>query len=152
MRVTWLIKTWRIHTERRRPIGCLTLQVIFRKIANNYRALLRKRTYQDKAWLLYASDMTHSIIQTCLISMCAETRVYSIHVKRTPVYNAYIYEKFCIWKKCSKDSFSLLQIYENSCIQYTCQNKKRVRNVVCNVQENPCIRYIYIWIQRYICT
>ena len=30
-------------------IGCLKLQVIFRKRACNYRALLRKMTYEDKA-------------------------------------------------------------------------------------------------------
>ena len=34
---------------RVRPIGCLRLQVIFRKRATNYRALLRKMTYKDKA-------------------------------------------------------------------------------------------------------
>jgi len=33
----------------RRPIGCFKLQVIFRKRAINYRALLRKMTYKDKA-------------------------------------------------------------------------------------------------------
>jgi len=36
-------------TGRRRPIGCLKLQVIFRKSATNHRALLRKMTYKDKA-------------------------------------------------------------------------------------------------------
>ena len=35
-------------TGRRRP-GCLKLQVIFRKRATNYRALLLKMTYKDKA-------------------------------------------------------------------------------------------------------
>jgi len=39
--------TW--DTSRRRPIGCLKLQVISHKRANNYRALLRKMTYKDKA-------------------------------------------------------------------------------------------------------
>jgi len=37
------------HTGWRRPIGCLGLQVIFRKRATNYRALLQKITYKDKA-------------------------------------------------------------------------------------------------------
>jgi len=37
------------YTGWRRPIGCLELQVIFRKRATNYRALLRKMTYEDKA-------------------------------------------------------------------------------------------------------
>jgi len=36
-------------TGWRRPIGCLKLQVIFRERAANYRALLRKITYKDKA-------------------------------------------------------------------------------------------------------
>ena len=36
-------------TGWRRPIGCLKLQVNFRKRATNYRALLRKMTYKDKA-------------------------------------------------------------------------------------------------------
>ena len=40
---TW---AWR-GTGRRRPVGCLKLQVIFRKRATNYRALLRKMKYKD---------------------------------------------------------------------------------------------------------
>jgi len=42
------------HTGRRKPIGCLKLQVSFRKRAINYRAILRKMTYKDKA--SYASS------------------------------------------------------------------------------------------------
>jgi len=38
-----------IHTEWRRPKGCLNLQVIFRKRATNHRALSRKMTCKDKA-------------------------------------------------------------------------------------------------------
>jgi len=37
------------HTGWRRLIGCLKLQVNFRKRATNYRALLWKMTYEDKA-------------------------------------------------------------------------------------------------------
>ena len=37
------------NTGWRRLIGCLKLQVIFRKRATNYRALLRQMTYEDKA-------------------------------------------------------------------------------------------------------
>jgi len=36
-------------TGWRRPIGCLKLQVIFRKRANNHRTLLRRITYTDTA-------------------------------------------------------------------------------------------------------
>ena len=39
----------RFCTEWRRLIGCLKLQVIFRKRATNYRALLRKMSYENKA-------------------------------------------------------------------------------------------------------
>jgi len=41
--------TWLLHTGWRTSIGCLKLQVIFCKRATNYRALLRKVTYKDKA-------------------------------------------------------------------------------------------------------
>ena len=37
-----------VHTGWRRCIGCLKLQVSFRKTAMHYRALLRKMTYADK--------------------------------------------------------------------------------------------------------
>ena len=38
-----------IDTGWQRLIGCLKLQVIFRKRATNYRALLWEMTYEDKA-------------------------------------------------------------------------------------------------------
>jgi len=39
--------TWLFGTGWRRLVGCLKLQVIFRKRATNYRALLRKITYAE---------------------------------------------------------------------------------------------------------
>jgi len=48
----WQFLTRRTHavdSGRRRCIGCLKLQVSFRKRATNFRALLRKMTYKDKA-------------------------------------------------------------------------------------------------------
>ena len=36
-------------TAWRRPIGCLKLQIIFRKRTTNHRDLLRKMTYKDEA-------------------------------------------------------------------------------------------------------
>ena len=38
-----------LSSDRRRPIRCLRLQVIFRKRTTNYRALLREMIYEDKA-------------------------------------------------------------------------------------------------------
>jgi len=41
--------TWNEYTGWRSLIGCLQLQVILHKRATNYRALLHKMTYEDKA-------------------------------------------------------------------------------------------------------
>jgi len=65
---TWLTHTWQAsfirdmtdftrvavkigatHAGWRRPIGCLNVQVIYRKGATDYRVLLRKMTYKEKA-------------------------------------------------------------------------------------------------------
>jgi len=46
----------------RRLIRCLKLQVSFRKRATNYRALLRKMTYEDKA--PYASTPPCTVAQS----------------------------------------------------------------------------------------
>ena len=37
------------YTGWRRPVGCLKMQVIFRKRATNYRSLLREMTYKDES-------------------------------------------------------------------------------------------------------
>ena len=52
------------HTGWQRPIGCLKLQVIFRKRTTNYRALLQKMTYEYKP--SYASS-----------PLCIVARLYS---------------------------------------------------------------------------
>jgi len=39
----------RMNTGWQRPIGCLKLQVIFRKRATHYRVLLMQMTYKEKA-------------------------------------------------------------------------------------------------------
>ena len=50
-------------TGWRGPIECLKLQVIFRKRATNYRALLRNMTYKDKA--SYHSTPPHIFTTWC---------------------------------------------------------------------------------------
>jgi len=52
-------------TGRRRPIGCLKLQVIFRKRATNHRALLRKMTYTDKASYFSTPPFTILLLYYC---------------------------------------------------------------------------------------
>jgi len=91
--VTWLIFTseqaydlaWtpsKTGTGWQRLIRCLNLEVIFRKRATNYRALLRKMTNEARhpmtlchpvrdvpcvTWLIHMCDMTHSYYVTWLV-------------------------------------------------------------------------------------
>ena len=62
------VYTYNLSTGWRRCIRCLKLQVSFHKSATNYRALLRKMTYKDKA--SYASSPPCS----CVLSvwMCVQ--------------------------------------------------------------------------------
>jgi len=55
-----------LYTGWRRPITCLELQVIFRKRATNYRALLPKITYQDKASYDSSPPCTHFWVLLCV--------------------------------------------------------------------------------------
>jgi len=97
MRVTWLV----VHmcditrvTGWWKPIGCLKLQVIFRKRATNYRALLWKMTYEHKAsydstppcifrcttWPIQMGDQTDlSICVIWLVYVCDMAQVYVVH-------------------------------------------------------------------------
>jgi len=61
-------------TGWQRPIGCLKLQVIFRKRATNHRALLRKMTYEDKASYDSTppcSELSFENFCKCRASVCA---------------------------------------------------------------------------------
>ena len=57
-------------TGWRRPIGCLKLQIIFRKRATNYRALMRKATYKDKA----SYDSTPPYMSKWKLLLCVLSR------------------------------------------------------------------------------
>jgi len=50
-------------TGWRRLIGCLKFQVIFRKKATIYRALLRKMTYEDKASMTLRHPVAHGLLR-----------------------------------------------------------------------------------------
>ena len=52
-------------TGWQRPIGCLKLQVIFRKRATDYRALLRKMTCKDKASYESSPPCSHVSCHQC---------------------------------------------------------------------------------------
>jgi len=75
-------------TGWRRLIGCLKLQVIFRKRATKYRALWRKMTYEDKA----SYDSTPPYTNICFIKHRWRIYIY--------IY-MYIYMYICIHNKYS---------------------------------------------------
>jgi len=54
------------NTGWRRLIGCLKLQVIFRKRATKYRALLRKMTCKDKAFYDYTPSCSECFLRLAL--------------------------------------------------------------------------------------
>jgi len=74
-----------------RPIGCLKLQVIFRRRGTNYRALLQKITYTDKASYDSTPPCIESLIPkvmtrlwgvpSCALSRCIPQRlkIHTIH-------------------------------------------------------------------------
>ena len=76
------------HIGWRRCIGCLKLQVSFCKRATNYRVLLRKMTYKDKAsdafalhcicWRLMTCVLTHLHTLYSHLHSCQETRWYDL--------------------------------------------------------------------------
>ena len=80
-------------TGWRRPIGCLKLQVIFRKRATNYRALLRKMAYKDEA--------SYNSTPPCIISMkkCLfESEIYIRSTIDSELDGTCLYiSDHCIW-------------------------------------------------------
>jgi len=74
-------------TGWRRPIRCLKLQVISCKRASNYRALLRKMTYKDKA----SMGLRHSV---SLMANHADTHVCTRSCISTNIYVMYLYAHY----------------------------------------------------------
>ena len=83
------------HTGWRRPIGCLKLQVIFRKRATNSRALLRKMTKKNNESYGSSSPCNiHSPFVTISFRMCRNIYTYIhtyIHICIYTYIHTYIY-------------------------------------------------------------
>ena len=106
IRVTLLVYTWDMthshvcNTGWRRLIGCLKLQVILCKRATDYRALLTKMTYKDKAsydstpccrvfeTICWITQLT-LIRVTRLASMCDMSHLYVTWLIRTCISDLY---------------------------------------------------------------
>jgi len=76
-------------TGWRRLIGCLEMQVIFRKKANNYRALLRKMTYEDKTPYASTPPCINRALYFYQKSLCSVKRaLYSVKRAVRPIKRA----------------------------------------------------------------
>jgi len=114
-------------TGWRRPIGCLKLQVIFHKKATNYRALLRKMTYEDKA-SCGSSTPCRSNEQ---IYICTEKLMYSrISLHESNCHESlYLHTSLTAWDSWSlcihtflhmKFMYSRISIHESNCLESNC--------------------------------
>ena len=63
-------------TGGRRPIGCLKLQVIFRKRTTNYRFFLREMTYKDQASFGSSPPCSFASfdVNLCFVLVCERAR------------------------------------------------------------------------------
>jgi len=61
--------------------GCLKLQVIFRKRANNYRALLREMTSEDKASYGSFAPCKHILTRSHTLLFTENTRILMLYLK-----------------------------------------------------------------------
>jgi len=79
----------------RRPSGCLKLQVIFRKRATNYRALLRKMTCEDQASYDSTPLCSELTLEECTsrtwgcsvlqyVTVCCSVSQYAVAVPMAP--------------------------------------------------------------------
>jgi len=87
----------RCATGWRRLIGCLKLQVVFRKRATNYRALLRKLTYEDKASYGSTPPCSSTICICTCVYICIYIYSYIFSVIQLAVLaRLYVYANMCI--------------------------------------------------------
>jgi len=104
-----------IDTGRRRPIGCHELQVIFRKRATNYRALLRNMTCKDKA--------SYDYMPPCNGSSPTCTLLTSYSDKKTPHLSGHSKARdihFCDEMQCVAVCCSVLQCVAVCCSVLQC--------------------------------
>ena len=102
------VYTYNLSTGWRRCTGCLKLQVSFCKRANNYRTLLRKLTYKDKA--SYASSPP-CICPTHLCVLCFFVKAPCVCTdKCESVRKSHVFDRVvsyvcvsCIWLMCMAD-------------------------------------------------
>jgi len=76
MSLFWLIWAIMSVTGWSRPIGCLISYITFRKLATNYRALLRKMIYTDKAPYESSPSCNSRVAVARCMHMCDVTRSY----------------------------------------------------------------------------
>ena len=120
-------------TGWRRPIGCLKLQVIFRKRATNYKALLQKITNNEKA-----SCMTLTLVRSDTIIHASLVRALCIYICTYTVtdifiFTCLIYVRICVCALCIYIcTYTVTDIFIFTCLIY--------------VHICVCAMYIHIYI------
>ena len=151
-----------IHTEhqdtgQRRSIGCLRLQVMFRKRATNYRALLRKTTYKDKASYDFTPHCNNQDPQRMCIyiymPMCIHKYTYIQKALKTAM-RPLRYVQICI----NPYSYTCTYLYTYTCIhtEHTQGNNpgdpRNMRICICTYTDMHIFLFIYMYTHTYIHT
>jgi len=133
-------------TGWRRPIGCHKLQVIFRKRAINYRALLQKMTCKNNA--SYGSSPPCIHIHSCeyeylymyiLVYTNMYTRKYIWMDMRTCMFVCSYVDTHHIWSTCEyMYIYSLVHMHTYMCM------KLNVMHTYMQMKLNECTLYTHI--------
>jgi len=141
---------YNIYTGWRRLIGCLKLQVFFRKRTTNYRALLRKMTYEGKA---SCGSTPPCMYMHMYINICLFVYMYICMYIDISYIFMYMYIYVCVY------IYVYIYIYMYMCtyMTYTCTSlASRVppagtTHPYVYIHTHICIHiYIYIYICIYI--
>ena len=123
------------NTGWRRHIGCIKLKVIFRERVANYRALLRKMTYQDKA--------SHGSLPPC-IAMCGS------HTSDMTLMSQISHDSRLTWL-----TFDMAHVWHYTstwgpCHTCDCHDSRQYHIVLSNTICIYIYLYMYIYIYIYI--
>jgi len=128
-----------IHTGWRRSIGCLKLQVIFRKRATLHKAFLRKMTYEDKA--SYGTSFSVSIVETIMYKIEYEYIIIHIYKNSKIIGLTRGHVHWICMYVHTRTLFSCVTVSMYVCISVW-RNKQLLGNVV---YSHLCCRHIF-WI------
>jgi len=143
------------YTGWRRLIGCLKLQVILRKRATDYRALLQKMTYEDKAsydstppYTTCSSNLILPYMFIICLSPCIYRSLFNIYQRRATHRSLFIYNMFV-------NLDLAIYVYDMSLFMYVDEDvfpnvfKRRVRSTVTFRKHVP-VHHLFSYVCWYV--